>query len=187
MLTPQQTRERVLSAIKNNPKGVVNALGRLSPQMQSNMQMRNFLDSLPLSLRNSTSPPPENFSDATGFKFSESGRPYPFRLPVESWPPNSGDSKNALQEAAQKITLDLANKRDAVLMSAITLALGTAKWDLADLLPRLSVQRQGKAEVVFLDENELIRFNEPELIIGADHNGKAAYVQSFQVMMDVGK
>lgn len=48
MLTPQQIRERVLNAIKNNPKGVVNALGNLSPQTQRNMQMRNILDSAAL-------------------------------------------------------------------------------------------------------------------------------------------
>jgi hypothetical protein len=187
MLTAQRTQERSLSVIRNNQSCKASRFEILFPQAHRNIQMRKFLDSLPAGLRNSTPPQPENFSDATGFKRADSGKPYPFRLPVDCWPPISSDGKNVLQEAAQNIALDLANKRDSILISAITLALGPAKWELDELLPRLSVQKQGMSEVVFLDDKELVRFNEPQLMMATDQKERISYLQSFSVMVDAGK
>ncbi len=115
MLTPQQTQERSLSVIRNNQTCKASPMEILFPQAHRNIQMRKILDSLPLSLRNSTPPPPEDFSDATGFKRGESGKPYPFRLPVDAF---SIDPKvimarvtNAIKNNPEGVLKTLGNTR----------------------------------------------------------------------------
>lgn len=147
MLSAQQTRERVLNAIKNNPKGVIRALGSTHPKL-TELVARQKERELPRTL---------------------------FRVPEEL--KNVSMSTSALQIG--KIAHSLAKKKDEVLLAAITTALGTSKIDIAEMLPRLSVGRTEKYEMVYLDDKELIKFFNPEPVHASSESLNLAWTQGF--------
>jgi hypothetical protein len=75
-------------------------------------------------------------------------------------PPEAVD---AIPLISGQIARSLIRQKDDIFRAAITLALKTSEWAEAEIIPRCSIQRVSKSEVIHLDDKPLIQFFPPDI------------------------